>query len=371
MSRRELAPLLVLPALVVALTWGAWRHGPPQWKPDALFYQAQVEELRGLGRRSALDKVFGGPLAAPRRESETVLPASERKVSSPAWVSYSSQFYRRRWVVPALAAAITPAFHTRSLQVVSLAAYALAGVLFYALLRRRFSRLSSLAAAAVCVLLPAFRYWSEQPLSDSFGVLLETAALVSAVLVSDRGLRWLPLWIGAVAALSLTRDAAVVVVAAAAWMALRQRSRETAALAATGAIAAVPAPLVFGAPLRVSMAYTLNGFTPPADPSWHFVAHHFLSGLHSLEKNDVSYALHHPGTTAAALAGLVALFAVRRRGDAYFSLMRAAAVACFGFVGILPNYTAFRLELVFLPVVAVGLALTIEALARRGLALAP
>ena len=68
--------------LAVALTWSPWRSGPPQWKPDALFYQSQMEEVRGLGQAAALRKVFGGPLAAPRRATEVGLPESKRRVTS-------------------------------------------------------------------------------------------------------------------------------------------------------------------------------------------------------------------------------------------------------------------------------------------------
>ena len=108
------------------------------------------------------------------------------------------------------------------------------------------------------------------------------------------------------------------------------------------------------------MAYTFNDFYPPPDPSWSFVAHHYLSSLHSVEKNDLSYAFDHPGTALAAVVALVCLFAIRRSGDPYFTLARAAAVACFGLIALLPNYTGFRLELVFVPLVGVGLALGAE-----------
>lgn len=359
------AVAVVLVALAVAVTLGAWRNGPSQWKPDALFYQAQLVELRGASRSEALDRVFRGPLAAPRRQSEADEPPAARKVDNPAWVDYSSRFYRRRWVVPALGAAITPLFGDRSLLLVSLTGYALAGAVLYLLLRRRFTAPVSFAAAAVCVLLPAFRNWASQPLSDSFGVLLETAALAGAVLVLDRGLRWLPLWVVAVAALAFTKDAAIIVCAAAAWVALVQPSRRAVALVATGIIAALPAPLIFGAPLRVAMAYTFNDFRPVADPSWSFVAHHYLSSLHSVEKNDLSYAFDHPGTAVAAVVALACLFAVRRRGDPYFTLARAAIGSCFAFIALLPNYTGFRLELVFVPLVGMGLAIGGEILESR------
>ena len=366
----DLAAAAALVALAVALTWGAWRNGPSQWKPDALFYQAQLVELRGASRSEALDRVFRGPLAAPRRESEADEPPAARKIDNPTWVEYSSQFYRRRWVAPALGAAVTPLFGDRSLLLVALSGYALAGAALYLLLRLRFTAPVSIAGAAICLLLPAFRSWSSQPLSDSVAVLLETLALACAVVVLDRGLRWLPLWVAAVAALGLTKDTAAIVCLAAVWVAIVERSRRGLALAATGLVAVVP-PLLFGAPVRVAMAYTFNDFRPPPDPSWDFVAHHYLSNLHSLVRNDVEYALDHPGTALVAVAALVALFAPWDSRDAFVRLARAAALACFGLIGVLPNYTGFRLELVFVPLVAVGLARVLEAAAtapsQRGL----
>src|SRR3954452_9498777 len=90
----DIAAALTLLVLAVCLTWSPWRSGPPQWKPDALFYQAQVEEVRGLAHPVALTKVFSGPLATPRRASEAGAPAAERRVTSQRWISYSSRFDR-------------------------------------------------------------------------------------------------------------------------------------------------------------------------------------------------------------------------------------------------------------------------------------
>ena len=355
-----------LVALAVALTSNAWREGPSQWKPDALFYQAQLLEVRGAGRAVALDQVFRGPLAAPRRAGEASEPPAERKVDNPGWVDYSSRFYRRRWVVPVLGASIAPLFGNRALAVVSLAGYALAGPALYLLLRRRFAPFASLAAAAAALALPAFGRWASQPLSDSFNVLVETLALVCAALVLDRGRRWLPLWVVSVAVLAFTKDTAIVLCVAAAWLALARRSWLTAALAATGVLAALPPLLVFGAPLRETMAYTFNGFRPPAHATWGFVAGHYSPSLKSLVENDLTYALDHPGTALLAIVGLVALLAPRTGApDAFWSLLRAGALASFGLLALLPNYTGFRLELVFVPFVAAGLARAAEALAAK------
>jgi hypothetical protein len=355
----------ILVLLAVALTWAPWRSGPPQWKPDALFYQAQVEEVRGLDHASALRKVFDGPLAAPRRASEAGLPAADRKLTSPEWVSYSSQFYRRRWTVPVAAAGLAPLIGQRALPSVSLSAYALAGLLVFLLLRLRFDRRISFAAAALVLLLPAFRYWSAQPLSDSGGVAALTAAMISAVLVLDRGRRWLALWFLAVVALAFTRDATLIVVAATAWVALRSRSSEALWLVAVGLLAAVPPFLAFGAPLREALAYTLGGFRVPHDVSWSGIAADYPAALKSLVRNDLDYLTAHPGTLALVVLGVAGLVLGRMRNDSYVTLARATFVCATGYVLLLPNYTAMRLELVFAPPLAVGLACLAAASAER------
>ncbi len=358
--KRDLAAVLGLAALAVALTWGTWGD-PPQWKPDALYYEAQLLEIQGVDRHETLDRVFTGPLAAPRRVEEQTKPEAVPRLTDPAWVEYSSQFYRRRWVVPLLGAAIEPVFGTDSLQIVSLVGFVLVGPLLYALLRRRFNPLCSLVASAVCVALPPLRYWAEQPQTDSFAVAVEALALLLAVLALERGGRWLLPWFLVVLVLGLTRDASVIVVAAVAWVAVRERTRRSVAVLGTGVLAALPPLLAFGAPLRVAMAYTFSDFRIPTDASWGFVARNYPKGLRRVQIHDLDYFVDHPLTALAAVAAVVALYAIRRSGDPYFTLMRMTGVACLAFVAVLPNYTALRLELVFLPVIAVGLALLLAA----------
>jgi hypothetical protein len=365
--RRDLTLVLGLVALGIVLTWGTWGH-PPQWKPDALYYQVQLLEVRGVDHQQALGQVFSGPLARPRRIEELTKPEAVPRLTDPAWVEYSSQFYRRRWAVPVLGAAIEPVFGTDSLQIVSLVGFLLVGPLLYALLRCRFTPVWSAVAAAICVSLPPLRYWAEQPQTDSFAVAAEALALLMAVLALERSRRWLLPWFLAVLVLGFTRDASVIVVAAVAWVALRERSRRSLTVLGLGVLAALPPLLAFGAPLRVAMAYTFSDFRIPLDSSWEFVLRNYPKGVRRVQIHDVDYLVHHPLTALAALSALVAVFAIRRSGDRYFTLVRAAGVACLAFVAALPNYTALRLELVFLPVVAVGLALlvtTVEQWARR------
>ena len=60
---------------------------------------------------------------------------------------------------------------------------------------------------------------------------------------------------------------------------------------------------------------------------------------------------------ALAAAALVAVAARPSRGDPYFSLMKAAIPGCIVLLLLANNPQAYRLELVFVPVAAVGLAM--------------
>jgi len=348
--------MLALAGLAVALTFGTWGN-PPQWKPDALFYEAQLLEIRGTPKAKALHRVFTGPLAAPRRRDEAQkAPEQKPRVSDPEWVTYSAQFYRRRWVVPIIGAAIEPVFGTNSLQIVSLTGFVLVGPLLYLLLRLRFGRLPSLLAPAACVALPPLRYWAEMPQTDSFAVAMEALALLAAMLALDRGRRWYPFFLLSMLLLAFTRDASAIVLVAVAWLALRTRSRRSYALVAGAAATTALPPLLFGAPLRVSLAYMFDNFYVPNDTSWRFVLGQYPKGFRRVEIQDVDYLTHHPFTGLAVVGGLLALYGLRRR-DPLVTLARAAGIACLGLVALQPNPTGLRLELVFIPVLAVGLAL--------------
>jgi hypothetical protein len=63
---------------------------------------------------------------------------------------------------------------------------------------------------------------------------------------------------------------------------------------------------------------------------------------------------------ALAIAALVAVAVRPAGGDPYFSLMKAAIPGCVVLLLLANNPQAFRLELVFLPIAAVGLAVLAE-----------
>jgi hypothetical protein len=336
-----------------------------QWKPDSLFYEVQLLRVQGAPKGEALHRVFTGPLAAKRvREELRDTPPARRTVASPAWYRYSERFYDRRWAVPALGAAIEPVFGVDALRAVSLAGYVLAGLLVYLLLALRFpSWIAAVVALGVLALGP-LRYWSLLPLTDSFGVALEAAALATAVLALRRPRPWLAVFAAAMLTLSLTRDATIVVVTGLAWVALRERSRRAVTTLVTAVAASLPAPLIFGAPTREILAYTLNQFHPPADASWSFIRSRYLDGEKGLVKDDLTYLLHHPYVGLFAGIGLVALFAIRN-DDTATRLMRGGVVGAAALLLLAPNYTALRLELPFVPLAAYGLALLLHTIWSR------
>ena len=364
--RRDLFVALALLALGLVLML-PHALSSVEWTPDGLFYEAQKRELQGESPAAARESVFESGLAADLKRGEQELPPRLRGVDNPEWVEYSSGFYRRRWTVPAAAAAIDPIAGDRSLELISLLGFALLPAVVYLFLRRRFAPGPSAASSAFCALLPPFFMLPPHPGTDSWGLVLLVVALICALQVRDRGPRWLPLWIAVVLVLSFTRDATVVVVAAVALLAVRERSGRMLAATATGILTSLPAPLIFAVPVRDNLAYVLNDYRIPADTGWGSIAAEYPERLWLTVRSDLGYPLETalPPLTLAmgaiVLVGLVLLFISLRRGGGPVETLAAGSAAGAALTILLSvNYTELRLELVFLPAVAVGLALLAE-----------
>jgi hypothetical protein len=368
------ALLIGMACVLMAPEWG----GSVEFRADGLYYEAQKRELLGEGREESLHGVFEGPLAARARAKEADREPETRRYSNPEFVDYSARFYRRRWSVPAMAAAADPVLGEHSLEAVSQLGYLLLGPVLFALLRRRFDPVTSFAVAGGCLLLEPVREHSDAPMTDSWGLLLVTAGLLLAMLVLERGWRWLPLWVLAVLVLSVTRDLTIVLFVAAAWIAFRERTRRAAWLAGTGLAASIPAPLIFGAAARENLASIVqsaetSGPEPaiPTHTSWGYIIEGYPRVLGYVAREDLEY----PFTTGfvpltmltvgLAVAGLVYLFLTQTRGDRFLALHRAAVVG--GLVTVLasPNFTGLRLELALLPPAAVGAALAVSHIRER------
>jgi hypothetical protein len=244
-------------------------HWAPRsfWSPDALFYQSKVLEFRGASEDEALDEVWSGPLAAAFRAADARRAPGFRALEDPRWIEYSADGFERRLVVPALAAAVSPLAGDESLELVSIVGVFAFALLLYALLRMRFGPLPSAVAVVCCLAWPPMRF-AFQPLTESWGLTLVVLALMAGVLFVERGGRWLWVWVAAILTLGFTRDLTPVPIVAAVTLLVVSPGPRQWKLAISGVIAALPGPLVGGAPLRQSLAYTFSGNRTPDDSSW-------------------------------------------------------------------------------------------------------
>ncbi len=350
---------LGLAVLACLAVWPAF-DAPVKWTPDGLYYQARVLEIRGTGHDAALRRTFEGPISAKLRARDP------QKTGNPAWVKYNEPFYERRLAVPLAAAALYPLAGDRSLLYLSLGGYVASILALFGLLLLRFRLAIAAGVAAAAAFLPPLVDHSSYPLTDSWGLALEIVAFAAALLALERGRRWLLLWIGAIALLSLVRDSTWIPVLAAGWCALRFRTRMPVTLFVTGVVAALPALLVFTTPARDLLALLVNNSQVPSDTSWAFVASHYPHAVFELVRANVGFLRRGEWYTALFLVGgVVALvLLVRRRlSEVWPSLLTAGVVVAFGYVLAAPVFSAFRLELVFVPMAAYGLALATERVA--------
>lgn len=355
--------LTLVAALSMVSHWG----GPIAWETDALFYQAKTEEIAGTDAATARRQVFDGPLSNYERRLEVETPGEPPRVSDPAWVEYSSDFYARRVLLPAVAAALDPVFGIRSLQILSLLGFALVPGLLFLLLRRRFPDAISVAVAVAVIAWPPLRAWSVFPLADSSGLALLIASLLCAALVSERGRRWLVPWFASVLALAFTRDIAFIPVVAALGLLAVRRDRRSAALVGCGMAAALPALFVHGVSEAQNLAYVFANHTIPTETSWGSVLAAYPGNLGHMLGRYLDYGLANPAVVLLALGGLLAAFATAPRRDSFTILLWGTFPAYLLLIAIGPAFSGFRYELILVPLIAFGWAgLAARALAAAG-----
>jgi hypothetical protein len=355
------ASLLLLAAISMGPHWG----GQIDWETDALFYQAKSEEIAGTDAATARRQVFGGPLSAYERGLEAESPDEPARVSDPAWVEYSADFYARRLLLPALAAALDPVLGLHALEVFSLLGFVLVPALLFVLLRRRFSFAVSGAVAAAVILWPPLRAWSVFPLTDSSGLALLIAALLCGVLTIERGRRWLVPWALCVTALAFTRDIAFMPVIAALGLLAVRRDRRSLALVGCGVAAALPALFVHGFSESKALAYVFADHTIPTDTSWGAVLSAYPANVGHMLGRYADYAVANPLVVLVAIGGLVAAFALAPRRDPLTIALWSTLPGYLLLMAVGPAFSAFRYELVLLPLIAFGYGHLVERVAQR------
>jgi hypothetical protein len=321
-----------------------------------------VYELQGTDHEAALTRAFEGPLGSRLRVIDP------ERSGDPDWVSYNARFYDRRLAVPIAAAALEPVAGTRSILDVSLLGYLAAVLGVFGLLLLRFRLAIAAGVALATAFLPALTSHSAYPLTDSWGVALETLGLACALLALERGRRWLFPWTCAILLLAFTRDTGWVLVAGAALLTLNQKSRISGWLLATGLVPTVAAAVLVPVPMRELLGEMLNGLQPHPDATWSSIVGSYPAALEQLVRANGGFVRDGAWYSAAFLgAGLIALFALGRgaRADAGTTLLKGAAIAGVGYVLVVPVFSAFRLELVWVPLAAFGLGLLAERVAGR------
>jgi hypothetical protein len=158
------------------------------------------------------------------------------------------------------------------------------------------------------------------------------------------------------------------VLGATAWVAFRERSRLGALLTASGFLASLPAPLIFGASVQQNFAYVINNHRIPTDTSWSSIASNYPHEIAYTLGNDALYPVQsgllpvNLVMTIPVIAALVLLFLPSTRRDRLVTLGQGAAAGALLTLLIALNYTDLRIELAFLPALAIGLGLLGERL---------
>ena len=288
------AVLCLLLAAVAALSLARQWNGPVLWDPDSLMYQSQTLELRGTDAQTARHELFFGPLGARARSLDADEPGEPRRVTDPRWVDFASQYYRRRWLLPALAAASYPVLGQESLRTWSLLGYVAVAPLLFLLLRRRFGAGTSFAVALGALALAPLRDWSVIPLTDSWGVALMLAALLA-------GLAAIETQPGLVGRLVRRHPRAVdhprQLVRARRRRGGARRGRAIPAQRRPRGHghARVPAgAAALRGRARGQLAFVANDRTIPPDTSWSFIADHYGGVLRDMARGYGDYATAHP-----------------------------------------------------------------------------
>jgi hypothetical protein len=240
---------------------------------------------------------------------------------------------------------------------VSLTAYVLVGVALFGFLRMRFGPATSLAASGITLLFPPLQRWSFHPMTDSAGLVAVLVALTMLALTVRDGRRWLMPWMLVIGIGSFTRESVAVPVIAAALLAFRRVTRALA-LFTTGVLATAPASLLLGYSYKLAFAESsARQLSVPIDASTAALAEHWvvLAVMYPIWE-----VYDQPIWTAVLVLSLV-LFVRRRTPTVVDSVTGASAAAALIYLATFPIPTNLRLEFVFIPAAAYGIALAVQA----------
>ena len=163
--------------------------------------------------------------------------------------------------------------------------------------------------------MPALSRHSSYPLTDSWGLALEAAALACALLAIDRSRRWLIPWVARDPAPSLHARQHLDPDPGRRRLALTQRTKTSFWLLGTGVAAALPATLLFKVPMRELLGQMLTpGLQPNPDATWGWIASQYPGAIVDLLQANGGFVRDGAWVSAAFfLIGLAALFLLDAR----------------------------------------------------------
>jgi hypothetical protein len=168
--------------------------------------------------------------------------------------------------------------------------------------------------------------------------------------------------------LSFTRDATIVPLFGVAWIAATTQTRRSAAVLGTGVASAVPALILFGAPVVQQLAWALSGFRHIPGHSWSYVEARYPRGiLHLLHLDAIypgalSFHLFWYAVGAIIIGSILYMLIASPSRDPFFILQRGALIGAAATVALSAAWTDMRVEIVFVPCVAAALAFAIRRL---------
>jgi hypothetical protein len=238
--------------------------------------------------------------------------------------------------------------------------------LLFLLLRRKLTFNLSFIVALAVILWPPLRDWSVFPLSDSSGLAFLLAALICGALTFEKDRRWIWPWAACVLALGFTRDLAFMPVVGALCLLAVRRDRVTAKFLGLGVLAAIPPLLVHGLSQSESLAYVYADHTIPTDTSWGAAISGYPGNLGHMFHRYADYATANPQIVLFFLVGIVAAFALTPRArDAFTILLWSTFPGYLLMMAVGPAFSAFRYELVLVPLMMFGYGLIGERILAR------
>ena len=136
-----------------------------------------------------------------------------------------------------------------------------------------------------------------------------------------------------------------------------RRDRTSVALVAAGVAAALPPLFVHGLSQSQSLAYVYAEHSIPTDTSWSAAISGYPGNLAHMLGRYGSYAASNPAEVLVTVGGVISAFVLAPRRDPLTILIWSTLLGYLLLLAVGPSFSAFRYELVLLPLMMFGYGL--------------